>query len=315
MQTANGEAEMRDWNDLKLVLAVARAGGLSGAAEALGLNHSTVWRRLAALEERAGARLFERLPGGAHVLTPAGERAAAAAERMETEAAALDRDLTGADLRLTGRLRVTSSETLAYALLTRHVAAFRAKHPGIVVELALDNRVLSLSRREADVALRVARPREPDLYGRKLGDVAWTVYGRRDRADRAPAGADPLQDRAFVGWEEAASGVVAADWLRRRVPEGAVVYRSNSLINQLVAAKAGLGLAVLPCYLGDAEAELERVLPEPAPELERELWIVCHEDLRRTARVRAFLEVVGDGLASERDRLGGQGGRVRAARA
>ena len=152
---------MDDWNEPQLVLAVHRAGSLTGAAKALGIDHSTAFRRLNAVETRLGVRLFERLPGGSYEATAAGERMAAAAERMEDEALALDRDIAGRDRRLSGALRVTSSETLAYRELTRHLALFRKQHPGIVVELAIDNRVLSLSRREADIALRpIDRKRE-----------------------------------------------------------------------------------------------------------------------------------------------------------
>lgn len=174
---------MDDWNEPRLVLAVHRAGSLTGAAKALGIDHSTAFRRLNAVETRLGVRLFERLPGGSYEATAAGERMAAAAERMEDEALALDRAIAGRDRRLSGPLRVTSSETLAYRELTRHLAVFRKQHPGIVVELAIDNRVLSLSRREADIALRPIRPKEGDLWGRKLADVAWAVYGARDRVE------------------------------------------------------------------------------------------------------------------------------------
>src|SRR5215207_9914687 len=138
---------MEDWNNLRLVLAVARLGSLKGAAQALGVNHSTAFRRLGALEEALGVRLFERLPGGVYAATTAGERTAAAAERMETETATLDRDIVGRDHRLTGQLRVTSSETLAFQLLTTHIARFRGEHPGILVELTVERRMLSLSRR------------------------------------------------------------------------------------------------------------------------------------------------------------------------
>ncbi|HEX9449282.1 MAG TPA: LysR family transcriptional regulator, partial [Dongiaceae bacterium] len=168
---------MDDWNDLRLVLAISRAGSLTGAAPALGVNHSTAFRRLNNLEEQLGVRLFERLPGGLYQATAAGDRMAETAERVESEAAGLDRDIAGRDHRLTGQLRVTSSETLAHRLLTCQLARFRAAHPGIVVELTIDNRILSLSRREADIALRPARPKEGDLFGRKLADIGWTLYG------------------------------------------------------------------------------------------------------------------------------------------
>jgi DNA-binding transcriptional LysR family regulator len=297
-----------DWNELRLVLSVSRAGGLAGAAKALGIDHSTVYRRLQAIEAKLGVPLFERVNGGAYLPTATGERLATAGERMEDEALALARDLVGRDRRLEGRLRVTSSETLAYRLLTRHMAAFRAAYPGVTVELAIDNRVLSLSRREADVALRPMRPKEGDLWGRKLADVAWTVYGSVAycAARPPPTSPDELAAHALIGWEEGASGIKAADWLVAIAPSSAIVYRTSSLVNQLVAARAGMGLAVLPCYLGDPEPQLRRALPRPVPELARELWIVTHTDLKATARVRAFFEVVGDGIAADKALIEGE---------
>jgi DNA-binding transcriptional LysR family regulator len=305
---------MEDWNELRLVLAVHRAGSLTAAAVTLGVDHSTAFRRLKALEERLGVRLFQRLPGGAYQATEAGARMAAGAERMEDEALALDRDISGRDHRLCGRLRVTSSETLAYSRLTPLLSAFRQAHPGIVVELTIDNRVLSLSRREADIALRPIRPKEGDLWGRKLSGVAWALYAAPvylETNGGALSNADDVVCRALIGWEEATSGIGAADWLSRAAPEQAFVYRTNSLVNQLVAAKAGIGLALLPCYLGDGEAGVTRALPEPIDELEGELWIVTHADLKSTARVRAFFDLVGEGLLRQRELFeGGLGGAV-----
>jgi DNA-binding transcriptional LysR family regulator len=292
---------MDNWNDMKLVLAIARAETLAGGAAALGINHSTAFRRLNALEDKIGARLFERLPGGVYHTTAEGERVATTAERVETEAAALSRDVLGRDARLTGSLRVTSSETLAYQVLTAELARFRQAHPGIVVELLIDNRVLSLSRREADIAVRVSRPKEPDLHGRKLADIAWTIYGAPDLvAAHGPIAVDDqLTGRDFVGWGAEVTGLAAPDWLADRVEPSRIVYRSNSLINQFTAAKAGIGFVLLPCYLGDPEPRLVRALATPAAVLTRELWIVTHADLRKTARVRAFFDIVGEGLASQ----------------
>lgn len=231
---------------------------------------------------------------------------AAAAERVETETAALDRDLLGADQRLSGRLRVTSSETLAYALLTPCIAAFRTAHPGVTLDLVIDNRVLSLSRREADVALRVSRPKEPDLHGRKVADLAWALYGAPDLLARTgPLRPDRLDDVPLVGWEETMRGVNSADWLAREAREAAIVYRTNSVVNQMVAARAGIGVALLPCFLGDTEPDLARAAPDPVAEIARELWIVTHADLRRTARVRAFIDMTVDFLVARRDLLGG----------
>lgn len=295
---------MDNWNDMKLVLAIARAGTLGGGAAELGVNHSTAFRRLNALEEKLGVRLFERLPGGVYQATAAGEQVAATAERVETEADALSREVAGRDQRLVGSLRVTSSETLAYSLLTAELARFRAAHPGIVVELVVDNRILSLSRREADIALRVTRPREPDLFGRKLADIGWTVYGAPSLVGDGPVDISAFD---FVGWGEEVSGIAAADWISERVERPRIAYRASSLINQFVAAKAGMGLALLPCYLGDIDPGLRRVVDAPITELRRELWIVTHADLRKTARVRAFFSIVGDGLMAKSSLLRGDG--------
>ena len=301
---------MEDWNDARLVLAVARAGSLTAAAKTLRVDHSTVFRRLATLEAKLGVPLFERGVGGRYRPTLAGAQAALAAERMEDEALGLARDLAGQDRRLSGRLRVTCSETLAFGLLTPIMASFRAEHPGVVVELVVDSRVLNLARREADLALRVARPSEGDLWGRKLADVAWTAYGASDYLAGAPSLASPadLARHPLIGWEDGTAGIKAAEWLAAAAPAEAVVYRTNSLINQFVAARAGIGLAVLPCYLGDPEPNLARALPGgPVPALARELWIVTHRDLRRTARVRAFFDAVADGLGADRALVEGHG--------
>jgi DNA-binding transcriptional LysR family regulator len=300
------ECKMDDWNDLRLVLAISRTGSLTAAAKALGVVHSTAFRRLAAVEASLGVRLFERLPAGVYAPTDAGERIASTAERIETETAALDRDLLGADLRLSGRLRVTCSETLAFSLLTPAIAEFRHAHPGIVLDLVIDNRVLSLSRREADIALRVSRPREGDLYGRKVADIGWTLYATAGLLETTgPFDPELLGRHPFVGWEQQVTGVNTADWLEKNVPEDAVVYRTSSVINQMIAAREGVGVALLPCYLGDAEPKLRRVVKQPLPDLARELWIITHTDLRRTARVRAFMETITAALVRQRQAISG----------
>jgi DNA-binding transcriptional LysR family regulator len=286
---------MDDWNDLRLVLMVARTGSLQGAAAALSVNHSTAYRRLQALERTLGLRLFERT-GGSYRATEAGQHMAATAERVEAETLALDREITGRDARLSGNLRITASETVAYRALTPVLAEFRLRHPGIRLSLLIDNRQLDLSRGEADIALRATRPKEPDLFGRKLADIAWTIYGAHDYLARhgLVAGSVDLARAEFIGWEEDAA-VAAASWLAAAVPTSAIVYRSSSLINQLNAAKAGIGLAVLPCYLADTETDIERLEP-PIAALTRELWLITHQDLRRTARVRAFFELLVETL-------------------
>jgi DNA-binding transcriptional LysR family regulator len=290
------DAPMLDWNDLRIVLAIARAGGLVRAAARLGVNHSTVFRRLNVLEDRLGVQLFERLPAG-YEPTDAGAQVIAAAERIESETLALDRDLAGRDARLCGRLRVTASETLAFRILTAEVVRFRAAHPGIQIEVVIENRQLDLSRREADVAFRATRPTQGALFGRKLAAIAWAGYGADSYLAAHGTLVAPWELAAYpvVGWDSAAANVKAAQWLADTVPEDTIVYRSSSLINQLLAVKAGIGLAVLPCYLADPEPNLRRALP-PVPELTRELWLITHQALKATARVRAFMDTVGEGV-------------------
>ena len=200
---------MQDWNDLRLVLSVARAGSLQGAARSLSIDHSTAYRRLQTLEAGLGLRLFERR-GGTYRPTEAGERMAVAAERMEAETLALDRAITGHDASLSGSLRVTCSETLARRLLTDVVAGFRARHPGIRLALIIDNRQLDLSRREADVALRATIGwgsdrsiqcihRVPTRFGRRAIATApcrHTPVGAKRQTSGAVGGPTPLRKYA-----------------------------------------------------------------------------------------------------------------------
>jgi DNA-binding transcriptional LysR family regulator len=284
------------WDDLRYVLVIARAGNLRAAASALGVNHSTVFRRLATLERALGAKLFERL-AGSYRPTESGETLIEAAERMEAEAIALDRDLTGRDTRLIGRLRVTASETLGFRVLTDEIARFRVAQPGIVVDLMVDNRVLDLSRREAEVALRATRPKEGDLFGRKLAEIHWALYASQTylAAHPAPRRLDQLDRHAIIGWSETSPSTLAAAWLAQIVPDAAVAFRSSGFINQLIAVKAGLGIAVLPCYLAEPEAGIRRVL-SPIDSLVTELWLITHRSLKDTARVRVFIDFIGDGV-------------------
>lgn len=228
-----------------------------------------------------------------------------AAERLEAEIIALDRSIAGQDARLSGKLKITSSETLAYRILNEVLADFCETHAGIEIELLVDNRQLDLLRREADVAIRATRPHEGELFGRKIASTPWTFYGSRAYLTKRgrPASMSSLTRQSVIGWESTASAA-AAVWLTDNIASSAFAYRSSSLINQLMAVKAGVGLALLPCYLGDLESDIERVL-EPLDGLTRELWLITHKDLRNTARVRAFFDHVGGGLLARRPLLEG----------
>ena len=284
--------------DLRTLLAIAREGSLAGAARRLRVNHSTVFRRLGAIEARLGTRLFER-QGGSYVTTAAGEDLLRTAERVEAEVEALERRLSGQDLRLTGSLRLTAPDDISEVLVMPLLAEFRHSYPEITVELAVDNRMLNLTRREADVALRPTRQPPETLAGRRIAGLASAVYG--------PAGADGgnTSDRRWVAWEEGGGPPLVARWLAEHVDRHTIAYRSNSMLNQASAARAGLGLAVLPCFLADGDPRLQRI-SGPLPELATELWLLTHPDLQRTARIRVLLDLLYDALRQKRALFEGQ---------
>lgn len=280
-----------DWNDLRYVLAVARAGSALRGAELMGVNQTTVLRRLDAIEERLGAPLFERRRTG-QTLTAAGRRAVEAAERMEAEAEALRTALAAQSRELAGSVRVTASETLANRLVTPCLLAFRERHPGISVEVVASDARLDVARGEADVALRAGfAPEGAGIVARRLPDTDWTVYCSRAYASErgAPANRAQIPGHDIVGMEGRMAVLPGWRWLQASAPDTPVRCRSNSLVNLVWNLKAGLGLGALPVLIGDAEPELMRCFPPP-PELRAELWLIVREELKGQPHVRAFTD-------------------------
>ncbi|MFG6178512.1 LysR family transcriptional regulator [Halomonas sp. THAF12] len=281
------------WDDLRVALAIAETGSLSGAARRLGVSHATVFRRLGTIERRLGVRLFERGRSG-YVPTPAGEELAATASRVAAEVAAAERRLAGRDLRLAGTLRLTTTDTLLMGLLSPILADFRQRHPAIELEIAVSNQLFNLSRRDADLALRPTRSPPEHLVGRRLGDIAQAVYVRRGAATES----------AWVGPDRHLGDAALEAWMAARTPGAAC--RIDTLLGMFAAVRDGLGRAVLPCYLADAEPALER-LGAPIPELATGLWLLTHPDLRRVERVRAFMAHLAEALEARVSRLAGEG--------
>lgn len=280
-----------DWNDLRYVLAVARAGSALRGAELMGVNQTTVLRRLDAIESRLGAALFERRRTG-QTLTAAGRRAVEAAERMEAEAEALRTALAAQSRELAGSVRVTASETLANRLVTPCLRAFRERHPGISVEVVASDARLDVARGEADVALRAGfSPEGAGIVARRLPDTDWTIYCSRAYASErgAPANRAQIPGHDIVGMEGRMSVLPGWRWLEASAPDAPVRCRSNSLVNLVWNLKAGLGLGALPVLIGDAEPELMRCFPPP-PELRAELWLIVREELKAQPHVRAFTD-------------------------
>jgi DNA-binding transcriptional LysR family regulator len=309
LQPVTGMNEELSWDEFRLVKAISDSGSLGGAAQILGLNHSTVFRRLAALEMTVGARLFERSREG-YRATAAGQEMIALATTMADSIVEFERKLAGRDVRPTGRLRVTTVEAFAQQILPAIMAQFKAQYPGVVIELTLSSQILNLSRRDADVAIRVTNDPPETLVGRRLCAVRWAIYYRRDLV--AALGSQPLESAPFIGFGENFGPPAGRRWIETHVRPGRVVGKVNSILNMRELAAQGLGAALLPCVLGDVSPALIRLAP-PLAELEAGLWILTHSDLRRSARVRAFMDFASAEIAKQRRLLEGADGEDAAA--
>lgn len=302
-QVSAGPAQRRtglDWGHLRFFLALARTGSLSRAAKALGVDRNTVARRVAALEEELGLPLYERGPQG-WIRTSAGEELSALASRVEEDVLALARHADARDTAVAGTVRLTTASHVAAALFAPAVPLLRTRYPHLVLELAVDQRPFDLTRREADLAVRMGRPRESGLVTRKLCDVAFRLYASPAYLRKRRA-VDFASD-AFLGLDETLASMPQERWLARVAPQRRVVFRCNSTAALQAAAAAGVGVAVLPCFVAERDPGLVRLDgPDPLP---HELWLLVHGDLRRTPRVRAVIEWLDGVVASARDALVG----------
>ncbi|MDP4796890.1 MAG: LysR family transcriptional regulator [Rhodospirillales bacterium] len=290
------------WDDLRMFLAIARTGTLSGAAKQMGVNHSTVFRRINGFEDGLGVRLFERL-GSGYALTIAGEEMRASAERVEREIDRLDRRITGQDLRLEGTLVVTTTDTVVENMLGPYLAAFKQAYPGITLDLVLDNQHINLSKRQADVAVRPTMSPPETLVGRRISGLAFAPYAAKSYMKGRTL------DLAALDWlavDDSLAHLAADKWFRKTLPGAHVAMRTNSLLGILHGCEAGMGAALLPCFMGDTRKKMLR-LGGIIPQAASAFWLLTHEDLRHTARVRAFMDFMGDALMAEVDLLEGRG--------
>ena len=284
---------LMEWSDLPIFLAIAREGTLGAAARKLGQTQPTMGRRLRALEEAAGASLFQRT-GHGFILTDEGQAMLGHALRMEEEALAMQRALDGSAGGLEGMLRLSCSDWFGVTLLSPVLAEFAQRHPGVVVELLTDPRLYSLSRREADVVMRIAPFDEPDVIARKLVTIRYGLYGKTGRWSPRPGDGENCR---LVIMDTAFGGMPDVRWITRMLPKATVVSRSNNREVQARLCALGAGLAVLPRPLGDTVAGIERIdLGEDPPS--RDTWIGYHRDLRRLPRLRALFDLIVERLAA-----------------
>lgn len=282
-----------EWSDLRVFLAIARTRSLGGAGRRLGQSQPTMGRRLRALEEAVGAKLFQRSSSG-FSLTDDGEIMLRHAEVMEAEALAIVRELSGRDGSLEGVLRLTCSDWFGRIMLTPVIAEFQRLSPAVVVELLADARIYSLARREADLVVRIAAFDEPEVIARRLVTIDYGLYAKPGCwLPVAGSGAGcPLvvMDTGFGAMPDVA-------WLTRTFPKAHIGARSNSRDVQAQLCALGVGLAVLPIPLGDATAGIEKVELDADPP-SRDNWLGFHRDLRRLPRLRAFVDLLVARLSS-----------------
>lgn len=282
--------EMMNWDELRIFLAVVRSGSVSGGARQLGLQHSTVSRRLHKLEQTLGVRLFDKVPSG-YQPTLAGERLQQAAQRMEREWLLVDGSLSGEDLRPSGTLRVTAIDNMASTVLMPMFAGFSREFPDITLHINVSNSDVSLARREADVAIRMTNTPPETLVGKRVTTVSSAIYG----------GVAYLQQLREQQAEPRWLGVECCgfhrSWTRQACEEQAHgFYVDDTLLTQ-AALREGMGVSILPCFMGDPDPALARY-SQPRAEWDLGLWLLLHPDLKRSARVLAFRRYMGEAIAA-----------------
>lgn len=293
------------WDDFRLIKAVADAKGLPAAAAAMGVNHSTVFRRLKQIEEALGAVLFERHRTG-YALTPAGEEMVALANRLDEEITAVGRKLAGREPAPSGELRVTTPDSLLIHLLMPMLATFRERYPEVRLDMVLSNQALNLSKRDADVAVRATDNPPENLVGRRVARIAWALYGRSvDFPAPGEVSPEELDGRNWVSLGDSLGALKTVKFVQEHVEPEKVAYKINSVLGLAEAVEAGIGIGHLPCLIGDARPSLVRLGP-PNDDYAADLWLLTHPDLRHSPRVRAFLDFLAAEIARHRRFIEGQ---------
>ncbi len=289
-----------DWDDLRFFLAVARTGSIRAAAKQLQLSHSTVSRRISTFEQKLDSQLFERHSTG-YVLTVIGENMLGAVERMENEASTLDRQLFSQEKSLKGKLRITLSQHLSDYLFMPDLVAFTRAYPDIEFDIDVSESDYNLTKREADIAIRVAENPPEYLVGRKLARHQNGFYASLDYINYIKNNSDGKSE-TWVGWSDENYNKKLLNEARSH--DVSVHHQIDKMTTQYHAAKAGLGIAKIACFMGDNDPQLRRVAPGLSNRT-WDIWILTHQDLRRTARVRAFMDFMGDAFQNHRDLVEG----------
>lgn len=287
------------WDDLRFILAVAEAGSVNAAARRLGVNHATVLRRIATFETRSGVTIFERSPQGYRV-TPAARRVLDAAREVEHAVYGVQRVLSGQGVELHGDVRVTSTDSLSQHVLPAILAEFRAREPHVFIDLVSTNAHLDLSRLDAEVTVRPAARLPDGLSGSAPARLGFAAY-----AAAATSPPDPALAR-WIALGGAAARSLPGVWVADTVPRERIAARADSFLVAGELAAAGMGVAPLPCVVGDADPRLRRAA-QLMPPMAVEIWVACHADMETVPRIRAVRTALAEGLARCRARLAGAG--------
>lgn len=298
-----GQDKNLAWDDLHLIRTVAVTGSLAAASDALGVNHSTVFRKLGLIEAQLGTRLFERHRSG-YVPTPTGEAFAQLGDSVETQLSALMLKLSGQQIAPRGELRITTNETLLVYLLTPILAAFRERHPEITLDIILSTEALNLAKRDADVAIRATDSPPDNLVGRRLATLGWAIYGQAQAWREKAWTQDAMAEADWVTLGDRLAHLAVSKWVRSRIPAERLVYKVNTVLGLAEAIEAGIGVGPVPCFIADMREGLTRLAP-PAPDFSAGLWALTHPDLRHSPRVRVFLDFLAVEITREKARLAG----------
>lgn len=281
-----------NWDDLRIMLAIAEHGTLSGAAAGLRISHPTLSRRLRRIEQRLGSRLFERTPSSLR-LTAAGEDMRQLALRLRDDITALERRIGGRDAGPGGAIRLTAPDAVSDYLLPSILAELCKEHAGLTIDLVVSNQVLSLAQRAADIALRITAKPTETLRGRRVGTVAMAIYAARNLP--VPETLGTLSGIPWVGFDAALACSGPGTWVAHNIPESDIRFRANTLLSAAQAVRSGIGCGLLPCFVGGSIPDLIRI-GAPLPQLSVPLWLLVHPETARLPRIRRACDALATKL-------------------
>ena len=299
---------MFSWDDLRIIKAIGQAGALAPAAAALGVNATTIARRLDQAETILGVTLFDRRRTG-YRPTAAGAQMIALADRIEPEIVNAVRSVAGHDQGHAGDLRVTTSDALLVDFLNPIIASFQARNPLIRVDVTVVNEPLNLARGESDIAFRATAAPPENLFGRRVGTIAWAPYGNRADFLGGWPSADDLYRLKWASYGPGLSGLKAHAFVEKHVLHDNIVYRGNSVAGVASAIASGIGVGFLPCMHGDLWPNITRIGPL-VPDLSDELWVLTHPSIKKSSRVSAFMAHCITAIGKQRRFIEGRDGHA-----